>query len=426
MTKLLLLWFLAGVIDRSQVSRELDGRTGHGLNPRVVAEATSPPGIALDRPLSAEEAVAVALWNNRALEATLAALGLARADLIEAGLLRNPNLSLLFPVGPKPFELLLGAPVEALWQRPRRRAAARLNLEAVAAGLVQHGLDLVRDVKVAHADLAAAEERTRLAGEAAELLGKVAGLTERRVRAGDASGLDLTLARREARTAQERAGWQAGETERARERLRFLMGVRAPIVSAAAAPAPAAPPPEVKELVESALAARPDLRAAELAVQAAARRAGWERSRLLTLAPALSSKGVGGHGVRSGAGLSADLPWFHRNQGAISRAEAEVERAAALYRAARDQVETEVASARLQWSQSFESLGRIRAEILPAARQAAALAQKAYQSGEESYLYTLESSRRIQEAQWQEVAAAAEVRRAAAELDRAVGRRVWP
>jgi len=438
MKHLALLWLVAGVLagadprDRSHVSRALEERAGRGLNPDPAAvkrdTASMPPGVTLDKPLSTEEAVAVALWNNRSLEATLAELGLARADLVEAGLLRNPNLSLLFPVGPKPFELLLGAPFDALWQRPRRVAAARLNLESVAEGLVRHGLDLARDVKIAHAELAAGGEQSRLAAEAAELLQKIAELTERRVRAGDAGALELTLARLEARTAQERAARQVRQADLARRQLRFLLGLRGEPASLAVAAGsiPSAPPPERQDLVGTALASRPDLRAAELSVQAAARRAGWERSRLLALAPALSSKGVGASGIRTGPGLSLDLPLFDRHQGPISRAEAEVERAALHYLAARDQVEMEVASARIQWTRAFESLERIRTEILPAARGAAQLANKAYEVGQESYLYTLEALRRLQEPRWQESGAAAEVRRAAARLEHAVGRTLWP
>jgi cobalt-zinc-cadmium efflux system outer membrane protein len=418
----------AGPSDRAGVSRGIEERTGHRLNPDAVAvdrdRASLPPGVSLEKPLSVDDAVAIALWRNRALEATLAELGVARGDLVEAGLLRNPNLSLLFPVGPKPFELLVGMPVEALWQRPRRIAAARLQLESVAEGLVQHGLDLAREVKIAHADVALAEERSALAREAAELLERIAELTGRRVRAGDAGELELTLARLQARAAEEQAARQRREVEGAGQRLRFLLGLDRGAAPLAVIPVAIAgtPPSETPDLVETALASRPELRAAEMAVQAAARRAGWERSRILALAPALSSKGVGTSGVRSGPGLSLDLPLLNRNQGAISRAEAEVERAARRYRAAREQVEAEVSAARIRWVQSFESLERIRAEILPAARRAAELAEKTYRAGEESYLYTLEASRRIQEARWQEAAATAEVRQAVARLEHAAGR----
>lgn len=55
--------------------------------------------------------VAIALWNNAALQADL-----AQADLVEAGLLRNPNFSLLLPVDPRPFEFALTAPVNAIWR----------------------------------------------------------------------------------------------------------------------------------------------------------------------------------------------------------------------------------------------------------------------------------------------------------------------
>ncbi|HEU4365598.1 MAG TPA: hypothetical protein VFT13_09065 [Candidatus Krumholzibacteria bacterium] len=45
-----------------------------------------------DRPLAADDAVELALFNNRSLQASLESLGIARADLIEAGTLHNPTL----------------------------------------------------------------------------------------------------------------------------------------------------------------------------------------------------------------------------------------------------------------------------------------------------------------------------------------------
>lgn len=79
---------------------------------------------------------------------TLAELGVAKADLVEAGLIRNPVFSILFPLGPKQLEFTLTWPIEALWQRPRRVAAAQLDVARAAERLVQGGLDLVRDVRL--------------------------------------------------------------------------------------------------------------------------------------------------------------------------------------------------------------------------------------------------------------------------------------
>ena len=78
-----------------------------------------PPGASIDDGLTTQEAVAIALWNSPSFQATLADLGVARADLAEAGLLRNPIFSLLFPSDPKQLEWTLQFPFDALWQRPR-------------------------------------------------------------------------------------------------------------------------------------------------------------------------------------------------------------------------------------------------------------------------------------------------------------------
>jgi cobalt-zinc-cadmium efflux system outer membrane protein len=96
--------------------------------------------VSLDDGVTESEAVATALWNSPSFRATLADLGVARAELIDAGLLRNPILSLLFPVGPKQLEWTLQFPIEAFWQRPRRVAAARLNMQSVAERLVYDAL----------------------------------------------------------------------------------------------------------------------------------------------------------------------------------------------------------------------------------------------------------------------------------------------
>src|SRR5437879_584338 len=54
------------------------------------AEAQAAVASLLSRPLTAGSAVQVALLNNHRLQATYEELGIAQADLVEAGLLRNP------------------------------------------------------------------------------------------------------------------------------------------------------------------------------------------------------------------------------------------------------------------------------------------------------------------------------------------------
>src|SRR3954468_15658129 len=78
------------------VSREASGRAG--VDPDVVRwnRDTADDRAAADavrglrpRPLTADAAVQVALLNNATLQATYEDLGIAQADLVQAGLLKN-------------------------------------------------------------------------------------------------------------------------------------------------------------------------------------------------------------------------------------------------------------------------------------------------------------------------------------------------
>src|SRR5262245_34835584 len=162
---------------RDAVSRALAERTSHTLRATTTPAASQvPTGVSLTDGLTADEAVALALWNNAQFQADLTELGFARADLIEAGLLRNPVLSLLFPVGPKQLEAALSLPIEVLWQRPQRVAAAKLDAQRVAENLVQHGLDLARDAQIAYARLMLAQAHKQISEEDARLQQEVADI----------------------------------------------------------------------------------------------------------------------------------------------------------------------------------------------------------------------------------------------------------
>jgi cobalt-zinc-cadmium efflux system outer membrane protein len=127
----LLILLLAGCsvqspYDHSYVSAGLKERTEYQLGQVTEpGQFNLPEGISLEDGLSEDEAVAIALWNNAQFHADLTALGLARADLIEAEMLTNPVFSLLFPLGPKVLEMTLNLPADILWQRPRRIATAK-------------------------------------------------------------------------------------------------------------------------------------------------------------------------------------------------------------------------------------------------------------------------------------------------------------
>ena len=412
------------------MSRAIEERVGHGLaseRPPDVPSRRFPRNVDLTDGLTEEEAVSLALWNNAALRATLADLGLAQADLRQAGLLVNPSFQVLLGLGSKPFEFLLIAPIEALWQRPKRMAAAELNLQSVAEQLVQNGLDLVRDTRLAYADYRMFDEQAKRASGVADLAEEIAELDAKRLAAGDIGELDLQLSRLRALTARDTAAQLEQELPVAWQRLCLLIGLPPATVALDPTDGHATPraQPAGDELLAIASRSRPDLRAAELAVEAAGQRLGWQKSATFArVAPMLSSKGIGDSGIKTGPGLALEIPLFDRGQGRISRAEAELEQAALQLAALRAQVESETAAAAARLSQVEALLQRLQRELMPVAEQTLALSEKAYEAGDIAYLDLQNATRPLLDLRLREAVAEAAVARARAELDRAVGRKL--
>lgn len=453
MNKLIVVVLLAAVMNgcatrssqvSTPVSKRLEDRTGHALNPASSSTFAVPPGVSLVDGLSEDEAVAIALWNNAAFLLDLTSLGFARADLVEAGLLRNPMLTLLLPWGPKQLEFTANLPLEIFWQRPRRVAAATVELERVAESLVQTGLNLVRDARVAYADSGLAIDRARIATESLRQRNEIAQIVQAKLRAGDISELETGAARLDARQAEEQAQRLSSEAKLAKDRLRFLLGMgpgdtsfeivasastvanpyRPVIAPVAASSNQQRVDQEVNDLLKRALAARPDLRAAELAIEAAGKRAKWERSKIFSIAALLDANAKGTKGFEAGPGLQADLPIFNRNQGGINRAEAEIARAARQYVAVRHRIALEVQEAYTQLLEAQRALDYSRNHILPSIEEDIRISEKAYADGEVAYLFVLETSRRLYEARMLEAEASAALQRATAQLERAVGRKI--
>jgi cobalt-zinc-cadmium efflux system outer membrane protein len=410
------------VPDRSSIDSAIRTRTSAGI--RLETSEALPPNVLVNDGLTSEEAVAIALWNSPSFQATLADLGIARADVVEAGLLRNPVLSLLFPVGQKQLEWTLQFPIDAIWQRPKRVAAAQLNAQAVGERLVWDGLTLVSQTRTAHADAVIAERRLQLTAENADLVQRLAGITDARLRAGDISELEARAARSDAARVQVLSRAVEHDRDLARVTLAALLGMDAGAdqVRAVAGPSldPSACGSEAARL-EEALAARPDVRAAEIGIEAAAQRARWEHSRVLTFIAVLDGNGTGAS-ANAGPGVNVDIPVFSRNQGAIGRAEAEIDRAGRQYAAVRAQVVADVRSASIRVRQAEQSIASWRDEIVPSLEVEQKQAESAYQAGEIPLFSLLDASRRLVDGRTRLLDAEADMRRATIALERSMGR----
>ncbi len=411
-------------IDPQDSADRLKARTGVSTRVSGSLVPEIPAAIQVDDGLTADEAVAIALWNNAEFQVSVSELGFARADLLEAGLLTNPVLSLLFPVGPKQLEATLRWPIEVLWQRPRRVAAARLAGEAAAERLVMAGLNLVLNVRLAFIELTVAIDRQRLAAEASTLLSRIDTMTRSRLSAGDISQLESRAAQVDAARGVDEAQRAGHEVTMARERLRLLLGLSADMSmpEPASSPVPALECQATASLLKEALVARPDVRAAEIGIEAAAAKLGWERSRVVALTAVLDANGQGREGFEAGPGFDLGLPLFNRNQSGRARAEAELQRASASYVAIQRRVALELREAAAQFEQARQSGSTWRETITAPLQANLAQAQSSFDAGEVSLIFVLDYNRRLADARLRERELDADQQHARARIERAVGR----
>jgi outer membrane protein, heavy metal efflux system len=414
------------ISDHLSVSANLSQRVGQSMPAESPAgEMTLPPGASFDDGLTDDEAVSIALWNNAAFQELLVDLGLARSDLIQAGLLPNPEAGYFLPMGNKPFKYLFDFPLESLWLRPVRIRSAAHEVERASERLTQAGLDLMRDVRQAYADVVLAKERVRIAGEAVKLRGRIAELAQKRLNAGDISPQEAATARIDSLQAEQDAARIAFEVPIAEERLRNLMGfgpLRGPL-TLDPLPPPAARNFDSDALAHDAMATRPDALAAAEAVAAAEERVrfakiGWVR--FLGIADATSGR----NGHEFGPALRLTLPIFNWNEGGIARAEAELERAKRNQRTVAYQIILDVQRSYLQYRQACTELEILQTKVRPEVEAAIRRAQGAYQEGNVTIFIVLETTRQLLDNYLREAQLQGDLRRFWAELERSVGKRL--
>lgn len=412
----------ASAPDAGQVARLIEHRTGHApdVERTVDRSASLPPGVVIDDGLSAEDAVAIALWNSPRLRVELARLMSARADLAEARRPTNPTLRFLFPSGPQQLAALLTWPLESFVGMRSRIRLADTNIDAVVNAIVQTALDLTRDVRVAHAEWLLAEDRLVVRRQIAAHLDAIAAIAEARGVAGDVAGREGDAARADALVAHDDAVRAEDDVIIATARLRFLMGWTSPArITATAEPIGDTAVATSAALERVALASRPDLRAARLGIAAADARVAVEKIAVLRLAGVAN---VQGRSITGGA--QAELPIMNQNQGGIGRARAELEAAKWRHRELRARVVAEVAEAHASLERAGASLQAYREAIVVARERDIDVVTAAYELGEQDYTAVLFAAQRLEAARLRDVELAADVRRARAELERALGRRL--
>ncbi|MCC6142672.1 MAG: TolC family protein [Candidatus Hydrogenedentes bacterium] len=217
--------------DYARVRGLITGHTGAEEVYDPAADDTVEPTVQelLQDGLTVDEAVRVALLNNRVLQAKFAGIGIARADVVQSGLLTNPTLSLgvMLPEGGGRTKLSggLAQNLMDLWQIPARKKVAEARLDSTLLDVANTAVDLAAQVKSQYYTLAGLQAQANLTQENLALVQHTLDLTQRRFDAGETTILDVHLNRARVLDLQARYITYTQQTHAARAALAHLMGL---------------------------------------------------------------------------------------------------------------------------------------------------------------------------------------------------------
>ena len=419
--------------DHAAARAEIRAATGFDEVHDPSAEALSADAVAvlLADGLGHDEACRLALLNNRRLQAGFHAIGVARAEYEQAGLLANPSLGLafLFPTGGgrTRWTADLAGSVADAWRLPRRQAWAQVGLEQRVLEVSAFAGELVAATRLAYDECVAADESWSLAGSAAELARSTLAGVRRQVQAGVAGKAQEALAENAALAAELASLLAESERRAARRRLGSLLSLEADLLEIVLLDGLSTAVPASFEGVgelEPHLAKRLDLRASSRALVAAEQALAFERARGFDLDAGLSverPEGSGSADLVLGPAATLELPIFDQHQAARARAESEL-----LQR--RKEHEALVLDARqaLRAASDRAVLARRATEfattrLVPQAAAAVQLAERANALGDATVLDLLEAQQALLTARRTELEARLEAARARGDLQRALG-----
>jgi outer membrane protein TolC len=329
-------------------------------------------GELLARPLGMDEAVQIALLNNRGLQAAYAELGITEAEVVQAGRLPNPGFSFgrMTKGDEVEHERGLHVNLARLIAMPLVQRVEARRLEQVRATVAMQVLSLAADTRKAWVKAVAAEESVRYSRQVMQAAEAGAELARRMAQVGNFNKLQqareqgfyadaaLNLARAEQ---QQRA---------ARERLTRLMGLwgeQTAFRLPERLPDLPAQPRELPEVERTALAQRLDVAAARSGAEATARNLGLTKTTRFVnvLELGLVRNSSNDAPTQKGWEIGFELPLFDWGGARVARAEAVYMQA--LHRAAETAINarSEVREAYGAYRSAWDIAKHQRDEIVP-------------------------------------------------------------
>lgn len=382
----------------------------------------------LSKPLTQDNAVRIALINNRSLQQTYAQIGISQSDLVQAGLMSNPLLGYSLGHGGGSTTTTLSLDVaflDLLWISLRRELGG-LALEETQFRVGDEVLKTVRDVKKGYIDARMAQEKAEMFATLLKSHEASMQLAIRQNSAGNLSKRNLLKIQDTYAHARLEAIEINRENAMAREALNRLLGVYANQTNYVLEQTPLTlekPLESMEGLESAAIANRLDIKAAMKRVDYAAAEAGYtQKTRLLNeMELSVSSEKTTDTSRLNTFGIKIPLPLFDFGQGRMEKARSMYNQSVHyLYESAvnvRSQVREAYAVSRYAYDRAYET----NEVIVPANEQILEETKLFYNGMLDGIYELLEDQRRFGEAKIQSLMMIGEYHKAQADLDYVLG-----
>ena len=391
----------------------------------TLAAVLVPSGVgAQSLPLTESEVLARLSPDSPRVRAIRAGIEVARADVLAAGRWPNPRVTVdrESVAGVTEYLTMVAQPLPVTGRRRFEMQAASALVDA-SSNRSDDAMRRARtDLRLAFAQLLAAQVRERELAGARDRLRGLAEVLAKREAAGDAAGFDRLRAEREVWDID--ADRAAASTEGARAQTTiasfFTDAIDASRIVAVDGTTPPAAVPALDALVERAesvrgelLALRKEIDGARFSARAADRRSVPEPE----IVAGTKSSTFGGGDIGSVLTLQAVVPLFDRGRPERAMAQARASQAEARAEAFRFALRSEIAALRAAVLERRETAARYRSAAVDSASQIERIAQVSYDAGERGILELLDAYRTGSSARIRQVALDLATRQAELELE---------
>lgn len=359
-------------------------------SPQAWAQAAPAP-----QPLTRAQAIQSALERGARIAAARADTLLAHAQGITARLYPDPSLSASYSKDAPNYHVTMQVPIDLPGIRNARVGAAEQQSKAAKYRYDFERASVVLDADTTYTRAQAAEARADLSRRNAQDADSLLRMAITRRDAGDASDLDVELARVNA--GQQANAAAADSIDLLSTVLELQERIGQATDHVAVMPSDSMSLPSTAEIAAVQAASTLPVVAAQASLQSAEATVRLQHRSVFS-APSIvfgfdTGDPTGAEpGVLPTFGIGLPLPFFNRNRGAIAEAEAARDRAQADLAAARFQAETDIARTTRERTNALSRVQRDR-DLVTSANRVATMALTAYREGAAPIASVLEAQR---------------------------------